>query len=294
MNTVRTAIAVVVALLAGCGFGWTIADWLASPEPSAEFEGLRQQLAAMDLRLIEQGQKIDELQRGNEQLTETLTSEGVSAGDQRAASIQDALRAQRDELAAVQRQLQATQADRFGALLRGGTMLRELGLLDAALIELCKAIAMAPDNYGGYVNRGMTYQDLGQWEDALADFEMAARLNPDNIVPWNNLAWLKATCPDVRFRNGTEALEHAAKACEMTEWRNFATLSTLAAAYAESGDFPTAIRWQEESLKSAPPVVRPQLEESLALYKAEQPLREAAKRPPADDTDSLESTLQLE
>ena len=50
----------------------------------------------------------------------------------------------------------------------------------------------------------------------------------------NDLAWLLATAPDARFRDGPRAVEHATRACELSGWRDAAALDTLAAAYAET------------------------------------------------------------
>ena len=57
----------------------------------------------------------------------------------------------------------------------------------------------------------------------------------------DELAWLLATYPDSKSRDGAEAVRLAERACDLTERRILALLDTLAAAYAETGDFPRAI-----------------------------------------------------
>ena len=65
----------------------------------------------------------------------------------------------------------------------------------------------------------------------------------------NDLAWSFATCPEATSRNGTRAIEYATKACEMTEWKNGDFIDSLAAAYAESGQFQEAIKREQQALE---------------------------------------------
>jgi hypothetical protein len=64
----------------------------------------------------------------------------------------------------------------------------------------------------------------------------------------NNLAWFLATCPDATVRNGSEAVAMAESAVLMTGRRNADFLDTLAAAYAETGQFAEAVRTQKEAI----------------------------------------------
>ena len=79
----------------------------------------------------------------------------------------------------------------------------------------------------------------------------------------NNLAWLEATCPNADFRDGKSAVEHATRSCRLTQWRVHAYVSTLAAAYAEEGDFPKAVTLAER-IK----------DEHLESYRVGKPVRE--------------------
>jgi tetratricopeptide (TPR) repeat protein len=74
---------------------------------------------------------------------------------------------------------------------------------------------------------------------------------PDSPRLLDELAWLLATHPDSKFRDGARAIALAGRACALTEGRAPIMLDTLAAAYAEAGDFPRAIITGEEALKRA-------------------------------------------
>ncbi len=63
----------------------------------------------------------------------------------------------------------------------------------------------------------------------------------------NNLAWALAACPNAQLRNGAEAVELATRACELTGYQNPTPLATLAAAYAETGQFREAVSLAEQA-----------------------------------------------
>jgi protein O-mannosyl-transferase len=80
--------------------------------------------------------------------------------------------------------------------------------------------------------------------------EIAANA-PDSPRMLDEVAWLLATYPDSRSRDGAEAVRLAEHACDLTQRKIPALLDTLAAAYAEAGDFPRAIGTAEEALDRA-------------------------------------------
>jgi tetratricopeptide (TPR) repeat protein len=123
----------------------------------------------------------------------------------------------------------------------------------------------------------MAWGRRGEYSRAIADYHRAIRLNPvHGDKAYNALAWGLATWRDPKFRNGREAIENAKRACRESDWRKAAHLGTLAAAYAEAGDFKEAIRWQKEALASATPDYDKAAAQSrLELYQAGKPYREA-------------------
>jgi hypothetical protein len=62
----------------------------------------------------------------------------------------------------------------------------------------------------------------------------------------------------------------------MSAWRNWQFIDTLAAAYAEAGDFQRAIEFQEQALRTGHPTESEQQEmrERIALYWQSQPFRD--------------------
>jgi tetratricopeptide (TPR) repeat protein len=84
-----------------------------------------------------------------------------------------------------------------------------------------------------------------------------------------------ATSTDERYLNGPRAVDLATEACEKTEWKRPDVLDTLAAAYAETGDFESAVEWQTKAIELATdPHFKADAEERLELYRNHKPCRE--------------------
>ena len=91
---------------------------------------------------------------------------------------------------------------------------------------------------------------LAQAPDGLHRLRDIATNAPDAPRMLDELAWFLATYPDSNLRDGSEAVRLAERACALTNRRVPALLATLAAAYAETGDFSRGIATGEEALRT--------------------------------------------
>jgi Tfp pilus assembly protein PilF len=150
---------------------------------------------------------------------------------------------------------------------------------DKAIADYTKLIRIDPEQAAGwYMNRGEVWRAKKEYDKAIEDFTEAIHIDPKGTggaVGYNNLAWLWATCPDAKYRNGKKARESATRACEITKWKDAEFLDTLAAAYAEAGDFESALKWQTSAnALSVYAKEKKDGEARLKLYQDKQPYRE--------------------
>jgi tetratricopeptide (TPR) repeat protein len=119
-----------------------------------------------------------------------------------------------------------------------------------AIEPLSQVIKLDPDDVRAIRLRGDAYLNVGQHADAITDFNRALELQdePDDGL-LNNFAWVLATSPDDEQRDGKRAIELATRADEATNYETPHILSTLAAAYAETGDFDRALVWSQKAVE---------------------------------------------
>jgi tetratricopeptide (TPR) repeat protein len=129
--------------------------------------------------------------------------------------------------------------------------LAENGDLVSAAQHLGYVMMLRPEVEQAHAQLRQILLSLAKEPDGLQRSRDIAANAPDSPRMLDELAWLLATYPDSRSRDGTEAVHLAERACDLTERRIPALLDTLAAAYSEAGDFPRAVGAAEEALNRA-------------------------------------------
>jgi tetratricopeptide (TPR) repeat protein len=127
-----------------------------------------------------------------------------------------------------------------------------LGQRKAALEDLNRAIRFDPMRADLFRDRGQVYAMETQWSQALADMDTAIRIDSNDVEAHVSRAWVLATCSEPKLRDGTKAVESATRACELTQWKSPRPLATLAAAFAEKGDFGGAVQMQRKAIEVTP------------------------------------------
>ena len=98
-----------------------------------------------------------------------------------------------------------------------------------------------------WFNKAHSQCVMGLIDKAIVSYIKGTELTPYNAEGYNDFAWLLATCPDDKYRNGKKAVELAQKAMELMP-NVTAIYDTLAAAYAEEGQFKKAVDFQQKAI----------------------------------------------
>ncbi len=181
---------------------------------------------------------------------------------------------------------------------------------DKAIADFTEAIQHDPKSADAYSNRGCRWHVKKEYDKAMADFDSALKINPKHANAvcskaetfaklkkydesleyfdkalkidssagiYDVYAFFRATCPDAKYRDGKKAVEMAKLAIEKAgkdaDWEYSAT---LAAAYAEVGDFDLAVSEQRKVLddKHIDATDKKEQEARLMLYRAKKPYRD--------------------
>ncbi len=173
------------------------------------------------------------------------------------------------------------RADHFLARYGLCQALLEKGELDSA-IQVCRsALVLWPLDADCHTALAIALEEKGEPAEAIEHYEKALEVAPRSISTLTNLAWLLATSPDASLRNGPKALDLASQAERLVGGTNTLVLRTLAAAYAENGQFANAIRTARSAMELArmhgENSLATDLDQQIALYQLRMPYRHTAK-----------------
>ena len=164
-----------------------------------------------------------------------------------------------------------------------GAVWDQLAEYDKAIADYSDAIRLDLRYAAAYLSRGVARAKKGEYDKALADYDQAVRINPYYAESYHQLAWLYATCPDQKYRDGKKAFDSASMAYQLRRGKDWQDVDTLAAAYAAYGDFRAARQWQSKAVemaatvKSATEKEKAEMRSRLELYKQGKPYREEPK-----------------
>jgi protein O-mannosyl-transferase len=156
--------------------------------------------------------------------------------------------------------------------------LLQKGEVANALIHYRKLLELQPDNIEVHNIVGTVLVQQGRISEAVDEWQKVLAIQPDNGNAMSNLAWVFATSPDDSIRDGTKAVQLAQEALRISGRRIPLLFRTLAAAYAETGEFSKAIQTAQHGIERANSHgnsgLAAELQGNVALYEQRRPLRD--------------------
>ena len=176
---------------------------------------------------------------------------------------------------------------RHALALRNGNAAAHYGLalalsqqrkIDEAIEHWQKSLEIQPDNLNARNSLGAALAGIGRTPEAIEQWQKTLALDPDNGNAANNLAWVLATSPDATLRDGAKAVAYAKRATNVPGGDNPLVYRTLAAAYAENGQFAEAISATEHAKQLAQAAgnsaLASELNRCIELFRQQRTLRE--------------------
>jgi tetratricopeptide (TPR) repeat protein len=158
--------------------------------------------------------------------------------------------------------------------------LLQKGQVADALVHYRKLLELQPDNIEVHNIVGTVLIQQGHIREGVEEWQKVLAIQPDNGNAMSNLAWVFATAPDDSLRDGTKAVQLAEEALRISRRRIPIIFRTLAAAYAESGEFSKAIQTAQQGIELANSQgnsgLATELQGNIALYQERRPLRDTS------------------
>jgi tetratricopeptide (TPR) repeat protein len=158
---------------------------------------------------------------------------------------------------------------KFGPALEGLELEKE-GKYEDAMDRYTKVLDQAPETAWVLVRRAFCLAKTGDPSGAKADLRRAMRLLPETATDRITVAWAKANCPFLEFRDGAGAVSLAKRAIQ--DEPLIQTYGILASGYAEMGDFRKAQETVMLALsKSTVESEKKELKKKLELFRDKKP-----------------------
>jgi tetratricopeptide (TPR) repeat protein/serine/threonine protein kinase len=172
----------------------------------------------------------------------------------------------------------------------GWELSEALSRIDPDDVRATLCLSISHEKLGDvYMRLGMMAKALQAYQECLDLRETLAMVDPNNLqakrdlsISYNNLAWPLATSWDASIREGKRAVKLSTKACELTEWSAPILFDTLAASYAEAGQFDDAVKWQKKALEHPEVFGTADLKQAkarLKMYETHKPYRQPRPEP---------------
>ena len=158
---------------------------------------------------------------------------------------------------------------KFGPALEGLELEKD-GKYEDAMDRYTKVLDQAPETAWVLVRRAFCLAKTGDPSGAKADLRRAMRLLPETATDRITVAWAKANCPFLEFRDGAGAVSLAKRAIQ--DEPLIQTYGILASGYAEMGDFRKAQETVMLALsKSSVESEKKELKKKLELFRDKKP-----------------------
>ena len=161
--------------------------------------------------------------------------------------------------------------------------LSRAGRMEEAIAHYRKALELKPGYAKAEANLGGALLRVGRAGEGIEHLKKALEIDPKSPAPLNLLAWVLATSPDTLLRDGAKALNLARQAVTLSG-SSPSALRSLAAAYAEGGQFSEAAETARAAIQRAGDQSNVTLAEDLRAqlrsYEAHVPIRDSGLTPP--------------